>query len=61
IDIEPFDTIDDIRWKVHGQLGIPPEQQRVIYAEEQLEDGRTLSDYIIFHEATLSLMPRLRG
>ncbi|CAD5208948.1 unnamed protein product [Bursaphelenchus xylophilus] len=61
LDIEPSDKVERIKEKVEEKEGIPPPQQRLIFAGKQMLDEKTAQDYKIIGGSVVHLVLALRG
>ena len=61
LNVKPSDSIESVKAKIEEKEGIPPGQQKLVYAGNYLQDGRTLQSYPIQKEATMHMILRLWG
>ena len=61
LDIDPFDTIEDLKDKIEMKEGYPSEAQRLFFNNIQLQDNKTLDFYKIGKNFTIILIPKLKG
>ena len=61
LEVDPTDYIEDVKLKIQEEIGIPPYQQHLIFAGQELKDGNTLQDYSVKKDCTLNLVVRQNG
>ena len=61
LEVSPIDSIENVKLKFQDKEGVPPDQVRLNYAGKELEDKKTLSDYLVQKEAMLWVLFRFRG
>lgn len=61
LEISPNNSIEEVKNKIQAREGVPAEEQRLIFAEKQLENGHQVSDYDIKKDSTIHLVLSLRG
>lgn len=61
VEVEEAETVESVKTKIQTKVGIPSEQQVLIFSGKQLESGKTMRDYNIKAESTLHMVLRLRG
>ena len=63
LDVEPSDTVENVKQQIQYKEGIQLDHQRLTFAHKPMKDGRTLSEYNIKKKATLHLvlLPRVNG
>lgn len=59
LEVISYNTIENVKTKIHGIEGTPPDRQRLVFGDKQLEDGKTVADYSIQNESTIHLVTRL--
>ena len=61
LEVEPTDTVENLKAKIQDRQGTPPDQQRLIYRQRPMEDGRIMAEYNLQNDHTIDLAIRIRG
>ncbi len=61
MNFETTETVESLKAKIYEKEGIPANEQRLIFAGKELNEGKTLGEYNIQKESTVHMVLRLRG